>query len=127
VFGSIPGFRKLKFNSAPNKTPVAFVDYVDANSSQLAMNAYQGQLLASSDGGSGMRIEFAKKPMLPSEGAAPSTAASPAAAPAPTAMGYPGYADPYGYGAVGGAAGGMDPAALYQGYGQAASYNYPHV
>jgi len=117
LFGMLPGFRKLKFNSVPNKTPVCFVDFVDTTTSQAAMTTYQGHLLASSEGGAGVRIEYAKKPMLPSEGAPnPVSVSIP-----PTS--YPGYADPYGVSGYS-----LDPstlAAMYQQYAPPGTYTYP--
>jgi len=115
LFGMLPGFRKLKFNSVANKTPVCFVDFIDHTTSQAAMTTYQGHLLASSEGGSGMRIEYAKKPMLPSEGVA--------SVPVPAVSSYPTYADPYGVAGYS-----LDPstlAAMYQQYAPPGTYSYP--
>jgi len=115
LFTLCPGFRKMKFNAVSGKTPVCFVDFIDVSTAQAAMSTYQGHLLASSEGGSGIRIEYAKKPMLPSESG--SSVPIPAPAPVPSYS----YVDPYG---VAGYA--MDPnmAALYQQYA-ATQYAYP--
>jgi len=118
VFGLLPGFRKMKFNAVPNKTPVCFVDFVDLTTAQAAMTTYQGHMLPSSEG-SGLRIEYAKKPMLPSEGGT--------AAPAAAVSSYPGYADPYGV-TTGYS---MDPSQMYHQHPQYAhapppgTYPYP--
>lgn len=61
LFGSFPGFVRLKMNNKGG-SPVAFVEYQDIRFASDAMNRLQGFVLLSSERG-GIRIEFARNKM----------------------------------------------------------------
>jgi hypothetical protein len=63
IFHLLPGFRRMRVSRPkPGGPPVAFVDFVDVQSSTAAMNALQGTQLQGCDRG-GLRIEYSKSPM----------------------------------------------------------------
>lgn len=63
LFSRIPSFRRLKMVRNKDTSTVAFVQYLDHISAGQAKNLFHGQTLGSNDN-QGIRIEFAKTPMI---------------------------------------------------------------
>lgn len=64
LFTRIPSFSRLKISRNKDTAPVAFVEYFDQMSAAQAKNLFHGQNMFSSSDFGGIRIEFAKSPMI---------------------------------------------------------------
>ena len=64
VFTRLPSFKRLKMLRNKERTPVAFVEYEDHHSACQAKTLFNGKTLFTSNENGGIRIEFAKKPMI---------------------------------------------------------------
>merc|ERR550534_1713382 len=64
IFNRIPSFKRMKMLRNKERTPVAFVEYDDHHAACQAKTLFNGKTLFTSTENGGIRIEFAKKPMI---------------------------------------------------------------